>query len=576
MTSAIKIENGLGFKLNRNKTKLLAIVHPSEDKIELTIDTIKARLEAAQFADLFINEYLLLELIERYEKGTTEGFQFEIGERRDASCEIVLSDDNMKASLSITQNFGGKAITLDDVQTALKEKGVVFNVVPIEAIEALLEKERVANCVIAEGLEPAPGVDTKFLSLMPEIPMRKPLIDADGAVNYRELGDVQIVHKDDVLMQRIPAVSGEKGQNVLGEELEPADGLEISFSEDQRGVYLNPENNNQLLSAITGQPIIVPHGMIVSPILTVKNVDLASGNIRFEGSVVVLGDVEVGMKIYALEDITIDGNVENAQLECKGGLTVKGNVTGNSELIAGGNISIKGGVQGNTIKIKKEFVSKFKIENLVSKKYPTKIRCLGSVSVSFVENFDIEAGIDIVVDKYSFNSKLMAANKIVIGGKGGKKPSIIGGITWAMILVKAAVIGSDTGIKTHVQAGSNPYIQKRYNELKDILAENNTKQKDVHKILAWMANNPDKNKAEMLIRLHHTLSKLVIEAKTYHAELKELMQNMTVIDDAKIIGERGVYVGTEIKINKAVWKADENRGKSIFTELKRKILVNTR
>ncbi|MEI7840606.1 MAG: FapA family protein [Methylococcaceae bacterium] len=573
----IKIENGLGFKLNRNKTKLLAVVQPSEDKIELTVDTIKARLKAAELADLFINEYSILELIRRYQDAPAEVFQLEIAERRDASCEITLSDDTMKAHLAVTPNFGGQAITLADVQTALQEKGVVFGVVPIDEIEAQLKKERVAHFLIAEGLAPVTGVDTKFLSLMPEIPVRKPLIDAEGVVDYRELGDVLTVHKDDVLIQRIPAIPGEKGQNVLGEELQPSGGLEIPFSSDQRGVYVNPQDSNQLLSAITGQPIIVPHGIIVSPILTVKNVNLTSGNIRFEGSVVVLGDVEIGMKVYALEDITIDGNVTNAQLECKGSLTVKGGVTGNSELIAGGNVSIKGGIQGTPpSKRQKKIVSTSKTESPTPKEYQTKIKSQGSVSVSFVENFNIEAGIDIVISKYSLNSKLTAVNKIVIGGKSGKKPSIIGGITWAMMLVKAAIIGSNSGIKTHVQAGSNPYIQRRYTELKDILIESNEKQKDVHKILAWMADNSKKSDPEMLARLHHTLSKLVIDTEAYHAELNELVLNMTVIDGAKIIGERGVYTGTEIKINKAVWKADENRGKSVFTELKRKIIVNTR
>ena len=51
---------------------------------------------------------------------------------------------------------------------------------------------------------------------------------------------------------------------------------------------------------------------------------------------------------------------------------------------------------------------------------------------------------------------------------------------------------------------------------------------------------------------------------------------MSVIDNARIISQRGVYVGTEIKINKAIWKAEENRGKSVFTTRNRKISVDTK
>ena len=59
-------------------------------------------------------------------------------------------------------------------------------------------------------------------------------------------------------------------------------------------------------------------------------------------------------------------------------------------------------------------------------------------------------------------------------------------------------------------------------------------------------------------------------------ELQELISNVTDIDNAKIIAERNVYTGAELKINKAIWKADENRGKSVFTALRRKMSVTTR
>lgn len=569
MSNETQIENGLGFKTDSDNRKLFAVYTPAADKIDLTANLFKDRLAASPFADLFINEYLVAEFLRRYKNASeNESFECEIGERRDAHCEVYISEDKLKAHLSITPNFGGSAVTLSDIQKALAEKKIVWGVVPVEEIEAVLQKDRVADFVIAQGLEPVEGVDAKFLSLMPEVHERKPHVDENGNIDYRELGDIVIVRKDEVLMQRIPPVPGKKGRNVLGEIIEPTGGADIPFSGDKKGVYLNPSDSNQLLSAITGQPVQIPNGMIVSPVLTVKKVDFSSGNIRFDGSVVVLGDVKEGMKVYALEDITVEGNVTDAQIECMGNLHIKGGVTGNSELIANGDININGGVQGS-----QEIKEPISDDSSMT----AKIVSHSSVILGFVENFNVEAGVDIVVEKYAMNSQLMAGNKIVAGAKNSaKKSSLMGGVTWAMMMVKATIIGASSGIKTHVQVGTNPYIQKRIQAIRKILAPNDKEQKDIHKILAFIDSHPEKGNTEILEKLHHTLSKLIIEAEMYQAELKELVTNMTSIEDSKVIAERGVYTGAEIQINSVLWKAQENRGKSVFRVEKREMTINSR
>jgi uncharacterized protein (DUF342 family) len=565
-SNEIKMEYGLGFEFKADDGKLFAVLEPYEDKIELTSEIIKQRLEDEQLAYLFINEHSIFDLIRRYNHAAPdETFEIEIGERRDATYEIKIDEGKMNARLILTPSFGGKVVSLEDVQNLLRERKIVWGIVPTEVIENALAKASTTNLLIAEGLEPVAGVDAQFVSSMPEAHERKPMIDEDGSVDYRELGDIVIVHKDDVLMQRIPPVEGKKGRNILGEIINPKGGADTPFSSDKKGVYLNPTDGNQLLSEMTGQPIPVPNGMIVTPVLTVKNVDFASGNIRFDGSVIVQGDVEEGMKVYALEDITIDGSVVDAQIECMGNLLIKGGVTGNSQLIANGDIIVKGGVQGQ----------QETTDVVITEENDAKIVTHGSVMVGFSENFRIEAGVDIVVDKYVLNSHLMAENKIVAGAKNsGKKSSIMGGITWAMMLVKGAILGASSGIKTHIQVGSNPYLHQRIVAIREKLIPNEKEQKDIHKILEFVSIHPEKGNPEMLEKLHHTLSKLIIEADLCHAEQKELVANMGVIDAAKVVAERGVYTGTEVQINSVLWKAQENRGKSVFRVEHREMTIN--
>ena len=562
------IENGLDFKLNSNNHKLFAIVAPCDDKIELSAQIVKDRLEKKHLSHLFINDYLISDLVHRYNHTTSESFEFEIGEQRDATCEITLSDDMMQAYLTLTPNFGGRHVTLSDVQKLLQANGIVWGIVSTEEIEAVLAEEHVSEFVIAQGFEPIEGVDTQFLSLIAEIEQneRKPLVNEDGIVDYRELGDIVVVHKDTVLVHRIPPIKGEDGRNVLGEIVKPNGGDDIPFSGDQKGVCINPENENQLVSTITGQPVLVPHGMIVLPVLTVKRVDLLSGNIRFNGSIVVNGDVKEGMKMFALEDITIEGNVFNSRIECMGNLVIRGSVTGNTELLAGGGVIVKVGLQGYS-----------KTELQKDEEHAAKIITRGSVCIGYAENFVIEAGLDIVIDKYSMNNHLMEQNKIVIGSKmGGTKSAIIGGVTWAMALVKATLIGSSAGMKTRIQVGSNPHVQKRVAEIKSAFALNAKSQNDIRTVLSFIDKHPEKRNEETLEKLHHTLSKLIIESDDYHAELSELIENMKTIEDARVIATFGLYTGSEIQINNVSWKAQENRGKSVFRIVRREMSITTR
>lgn len=560
------IENGLDFKLHPKNRKLFAVVTPCNDKIELSVTIVKDRLEQRKFADFLISDTAIFDLVYQYNHSTNEVFEVEIGEKRDATCEIYLSDDKMKAFLNLTKNFGGTAITLSDIKRQLLEHNIVWGVIPIADIEVILAIGETSDFLIAHGTEAIEGIDAQFVSLIEGVSSKKclPMVNEDGMVDFRELGNtITIVNKDEVLMQRIPPVPGKEGRNVLGEIVLPSGGTDIPFSGDKKGVCLNPLNENQLVSAITGQPIFVPHGVIVLPVLTVKRVDLQSGNIRFNGSVVVNGDVKEGMKVHALEDITVEGNVFNAKLECLGNLTINGSVTGNSELLANGNVVVKGGLQGYS--------------KSATGEHGAKIITRGSACLGFAENFTIEAGIDIVIDKYSMNNTLMAQNKIVVGNKStGRKSAIIGGLTWAMMLVNATIIGSSAGLKTRIQVGINPYVQKRITELKTTLIANEKSQNDIQKVTTFLEQHPRKDSEETLEKLHHTLSKLIIESQTLREELEELVSNISIVDNAKVVASLGIYTGCELQINNVQWKADENRGKSVFRISKREMSISTR
>src|SRR5690625_7810254 len=94
--------------------------------------------------------------------------------------------------------------------------------------------------------------------------------------------------------------------------------------------------------------------MRVDPNLKVQNVDLSTGNIDFDGSLEVTGDVTSGFVVRASGDIVVRGMGEKAEIHARKNLTVAGGVIGEevgrdehnqlrlrTQLRAGGNLSAK-------------------------------------------------------------------------------------------------------------------------------------------------------------------------------------------------------------------------------------------
>ena len=190
-------QNGLEFKLSKSERKLIAVFTPAADKLEnLTIDVIKKRLEEAELAHLFVNESTVADFITRYNDPKAEAFECEIGERRDATCSVIVSDDKLRARLTLTPNFGGKEATLSTIQKALKEKEITYGIVDTEKLQDIIDKGFCTDYLVAEGVRAIDGIDSQFKSTMPEMQERKPKIDENGVADYRELGEIPVVRKD--------------------------------------------------------------------------------------------------------------------------------------------------------------------------------------------------------------------------------------------------------------------------------------------------------------------------------------------------------------------------------------------
>ncbi|MDP2879741.1 MAG: FapA family protein [Sulfuricella sp.] len=529
-------ESGLTLKLADDRRRLLASFRPAKVLGEADLGLLRGEL-AEQFPDLFIFEQLLPQAINKIRAG--EAFEITIGEVRDGEVQVHLDASKMAAYLHILPPFGGAPVTREQVGSAIERAGVVFGL-DHEVVEQSIQAGRADNVLIAKGRQPVYGEDGRLESLIPSMKERRPRLDEHGLANYRNLGEVLVVHTGETLVRRVPATPGEAGETLLGQEIPAIPGKDVMFASGLTGVAPDTSDPDVLVAAITGQPVQVKNGVIVEPTYTASSVDLSTGNIVFDGTVKVQGDVQAGMCIRATGDIHVAGTVEAA-------------TQGEATLEAGGDIVVQGGVIGRA-------------DSGSGESHVSHLHCKGSFTARFVQNVQIFAEDSIYIDDTAMHSDLSAANQVVVGkeGSGKGKGRIIGGLTQATLLVKAQVIGSPSLTKTVVEVGFHPKMNDRLRLLASEREEWDKKLEDVQRVLAFAKLNPGKLSEETLQKAEKTL----VSAQARIAELQDeheiLNGQLRLSDKGRVVVEKTLYEGVEVMSGGQRYKAVAERGAGVF------------
>jgi uncharacterized protein (DUF342 family) len=162
---------------------------------------------------------------------------------------------------------------------------------------------------------------------------------SDGTIDYREVGNIPSVEKGQIIAVIHPPIPGSPGINVTGETIPPAPVRALKVRQG-KGVIVTKEDT-QIVATERGRPNIEKRGMLVKVSIMQKlfhqqDVDLSSGNIHFIGDVEVTGNVNNTMKIEAVGDVLIKGNVTMAEIIAGNSIVINNNVIG-SKITAGKN-----------------------------------------------------------------------------------------------------------------------------------------------------------------------------------------------------------------------------------------------
>lgn len=370
-----------------------------------------------------------------------EPFLVQLGERKDAKIDIAISTDDMSVEVAKTATQGGKEVSFEELMETLKSSGVVSGI-DEASVRSICQAKEARTALIAHGAVPENGIDAVFEELLPDIADRSPKLNESGLIDYREHGAVVVVHAGTVLMRRHPATPGTNGYTVRGRILSARPGRDEPFAAQLPGTQRSNDDPDVLEAAVTGQPVKVENGLVVEAVLKVAEVNMASGNIHFDGSVEVAGDVAQGMKVNATGDIFVSGMVDGGELH------------------AGGNVSIAGGIIAHAT-----------------------VHANGSVSARFAQSAVIHAGTALVIADMCLDSELKSLNQIIIGTSNPGRGRLVGGSAAAAMLVNVPCLGSPKSVVTKLVIGSNPELTSQLVALQKRIEQEKANEEALEKII---------------------------------------------------------------------------------------------
>jgi len=215
----------------------------------------------------------------------------------------------------------------EDILRELDALGVQASCIKRERIIPALMDQSGLPVVIAEGIPVKLGRDGYVETFFPNA-TETVLIELNKAVNYREHTLIPSVEAGTPVGNIHLAVPGEPGMDVFGRQVPPPQVSEVVVRL-RRNVDLN--EHGQIVALKAGRPSLTGEKTKYFDIQTMYtvagDVDLSTGNVYFNGDVVVRGDVREGMRVEASGNVYVYGSAHHATIVAAQSIYVHGHVT---------------------------------------------------------------------------------------------------------------------------------------------------------------------------------------------------------------------------------------------------------
>lgn len=312
----------------------------------------------------------------------------------------------------------GKRLALEDLFSIIEQNGVHHGV--LKRNVQLLWKAQLycTDILIAKATLPVQGNHATVEYLFDVEKTNTPAVLEDGSVDFHKLDMIERVKEGQLLARLTPAIQGVPGTDVAGNVIQPAK-VKKRVLKHGKHIHLS-EDGLEMFSEVSGNVTLVNDTVFVSDVYEVPaDVGPSTGDIDYDGSVEIKGNVLSGYTVKASGDITVNGAVEGALLK------------------AGGKIVLKRGIQG---------MSKGEMD------------AEGDIISNFIESSTVRSRGKIITDAI-MHSQVEAQGEVMVNGKRGL---IAGGRVRSAYMITTKTAGSTMGTQTELEVGIDPTLLDRY------------------------------------------------------------------------------------------------------------------
>ena len=523
---------------------LLAILEAAENSGQVTVETVQKKIDDEKFAHLFFADGVLSDLVNKVNSGETG--EFEIGQVLDATADLQIADDNLSVTITASPAYEGQSISRAQLGERLMQAGIDPACL-IESALTLAEVSHVDELLIAKALPPQHGEDTKFEMLVNLDLSFAPKVAEDGNVELHELQDFVHIEAGTPLMRRVPATKGVPGTDVLGKPIVAVPGEQKPYARNTEGVKIDPKDENVLIATIAGHPVAIAEGVRVDQVLLLKGVDLKTGNVDFDGSVDVRGDVGSGFMIEAEGDVRVQGTVERAHVRCGGDLLVTGGILGGRGL-------------DDVVSTNKK-INLFEVGGLLRARYVShsELRVKGNIEVrEYLQAVEVNAGGDVLL------------------GQEGGAGQIIAGDCHSDKSIRCNILGNEANVNTILGAGGEGSIANRLSKLKQVLVQRETEVSKLAQILEKIRQASNGDIEQALLSKEKKIENTIVagraEAVTLTEQIAELQRQLDKIDRAYIEVKKQVHANVSVTIDGIVRRFKDEMGPQYLIRLEDEII----
>jgi len=427
----------------------------------------------------------------------------------DGKVDIRLSPDKMTAAVvAAPAGEHGTMPSLEQMRELLKRSGVTYGI-DNEALSALMERfarglEAQEETVIAVGTPPVNGADGRIDFSFNVDSSPAPSITEDGNADYKNISIVNSVTAGMVLAKLYPPENGIDGTDVTGRKIIAKNGALVGMPVGPNTARLDGDADTLVavidgIARYDGSAVSVSEGYMIS-----GDVDYSTGNVNYENSIAVSGDIKSGFEVNCGGDLQVNGIIE----DCK--VIVKENVLCKCGFVGNGKGVIEAG---------------------------------GDVSLAFMKNQTLICHGGVNIAKEAINSNITADKSIKIFGH---NLSAAGGTLITCGFMELKTVGNISGIKTTLQIDPAPEIAEELAKTEAEIAQHEDNIKKLAHMLEIMppAKKLDK---EFTRKFRDSITAMQQQVAVLSGKARELRTAMVKFEGSYIKIERCAYPGTTIK-----------------------------